>query len=97
MQGYHSVMNVLLFPMWLLSGAVFPSVGAFGWIRSVMAVNPLTYALSALRYCLCDENTIRVMDLPSLSVSLVVTLAFGLAVFGISLLLVQHMSVRGME
>src|SRR6185369_15661736 len=35
-QGYHAVMNLLLLPMWLLSGAVFSIAGASGPIRAVM-------------------------------------------------------------
>ncbi len=48
-QGFHAVMNLVLFPMWLLSGAVFPADGAAGWIRVVMLVNPMTYGVAALR------------------------------------------------
>jgi len=48
-QGFHAVMNLLLFPMWMLSGAFFPESGAAFWLRWVMRVNPLTYGLSALR------------------------------------------------
>ena len=55
-QGFHAVMNLLLFPMWLLSGAVFPPTGAAGWIRAVMAVNPMTYGVSALRTILSDAG-----------------------------------------
>ncbi len=40
--GYHAVMNLLLMPMWLLSGAVFPTTTA-GPVRWVMLANPLTY------------------------------------------------------
>src|SRR5438477_528067 len=35
-QGFHAVMNLLLFPMWLLSGAFFPPSGAPVWLRAVM-------------------------------------------------------------
>lgn len=45
--GYHSVMNVLLLPLWALSGAVFPLDGAAGWLRNVMLLNPLTWANEA--------------------------------------------------
>ena len=45
-QGFHAVMNLLLMPMWLLSGALFPATGAAGWMRVVMDVNPLTFGLS---------------------------------------------------
>jgi ABC-2 type transport system permease protein len=41
--GYHALMNILLMPMWFLSGAVFPVVTAPLWMKAVMAVNPLTY------------------------------------------------------
>ncbi len=48
-QGFHSIMNVVLMPMWLMSGGVFPVDGSSGWIRWVTAVNPLTYGVSGLR------------------------------------------------
>jgi len=41
--GYHALMNILLMPMWFLSGAVFPAATAPIWMKSLMAVNPLTY------------------------------------------------------
>ncbi|MGH9465179.1 MAG: ABC transporter permease [Thermoanaerobaculia bacterium] len=48
-QGFHAVMNLVLFPMWLLSGAFFPVEGAPGWLAGLMQVDPLTYGLAALR------------------------------------------------
>ncbi len=56
-QGFHAIMNLVLFPMWLLSGAVFPSSGAAGWVRAVMLVNPMTYGVSAVRTILNDPGT----------------------------------------
>jgi ABC-2 type transport system permease protein len=47
-QGFHGVMNVVLLPMWLLSGAFFPLSGAPWWLGLLMRVNPLTYGVSAL-------------------------------------------------
>lgn len=41
--GYHAVMNLLLMPMWLLSGAIFPVGTAAGPVRWLMLANPLTY------------------------------------------------------
>ena len=55
-QGFHAIMNVVLIPMWLLSGAVFPPDGASGWIRAVMLVNPMTYGVSAIRGVLSTEG-----------------------------------------
>ena len=55
-QGFHSVMNLLLMPMWLLSGAVFPPGKAVPWVRAVMVGNPLTYGVDALRRVLTGEG-----------------------------------------
>jgi ABC-2 type transport system permease protein len=51
-QGFHAFMNLLLLPMWLLSGAAFPAEGAAPWMRAAMAWNPLTYPMAALRRAL---------------------------------------------
>ena len=47
--GYHSVMSVVLIPLWFLSGALFPVEGAAPWLEWVMQCNPVTYALVVLR------------------------------------------------
>jgi ABC-2 type transport system permease protein len=47
-EGFHGVMNILLLPMWLLSGAVFPMEGAATWLKPVMLVNPLNWANQAI-------------------------------------------------
>lgn len=47
--GYHSMMNILLMPLWLLSGAVFPIEGRGGVFALVAALNPLSYSLKSLR------------------------------------------------
>lgn len=49
-QGFHAIMNLLLIPMWLLSGAAFPISGSQEWIGWVMRFNPLTYGVTALRH-----------------------------------------------
>ena len=48
-QGFHAIMNLVLMPMWLMSGALFPASGASPWLRWVMAANPLAYGMDALR------------------------------------------------
>lgn len=74
-QGFHSIMNLLLMPMWLLSGAVFPVETAPTWLRYVMTVNPLTYAVAALRHVLDAPGT----GFVSLPTALGVTVLFALA------------------
>ncbi len=75
-QGYHGIMNVLMIPMWLLSGAMFPAVGASGWMRWIMAVNPLTYGTAALRQMLYLGEPKMTAGLPSLAVTLPLLVLF---------------------
>ncbi len=48
-QGFHSIMNLVLMPMWLMSGSVFPVEGASAWVRWLTAANPLAYGVAELR------------------------------------------------
>lgn len=43
--GFHGVMNLMLMPMWLLSGGVFPLDSAAAWLRWVAWINPLTWPI----------------------------------------------------
>jgi ABC-2 type transport system permease protein len=49
MEGFSVVMQLLLFPMLFLSGALFPLSGLPGWLTVLTRVNPLTYAVAPLR------------------------------------------------
>ncbi len=91
MQGFHAIMNLLLIPMWMLSGAVFPASGASGWIRAIMLVNPMTYGVSALRLVIfpSETHTGGFAD-PGLALSILVVAAFGLAVLAADIWLVRR-------
>jgi len=81
-QGFHAIMNVLLIPMWLLSGAVFPQTGAAGWVRGVMLANPMTYGVSALRSVLAGSDP--AVGSTSVGGSLAFITVFGLATLALS-------------
>lgn len=49
--GYHVVMSLVLLPLWIMSGAMFPAPGT-GWIRWVERLNPMSYGVSAVRRAL---------------------------------------------
>jgi ABC-2 type transport system permease protein len=49
MEGFQVVMNFLVLPLWLLSGAFFPLRGLPLWMTVLTRVDPLTYAVDALR------------------------------------------------
>jgi ABC-2 type transport system permease protein len=83
-QGFHAIMNVVLMPMWMLSGAFFPASGAPGWLAALMRLNPLTYGIAALRHAFYGAALGEGM--PGAALSLTVTLAVGLAAFSLGLL-----------
>lgn len=51
-QGFHAVMNLVLMPLWFLSGALFPAAGAPAWIQTAIEINPLSHGLALLRHAL---------------------------------------------
>jgi ABC-2 type transport system permease protein len=91
--GFHAIMSVFLFPMWLLSGAFFPGGGS-GWLAWVIRLNPLTYGVAGLRHYLQFAASHAVLvpgsaappvdALPSLAVCWIVTLAFAAAMLAIA-------------
>jgi len=89
-QGFHAIMNVLLIPMWLLSGAVFPAKNASFWLKAVIMVNPLTYGLAAVRWSMYGATAGATMDLPPFALSLVITIAFGLTMFIVALAMTRR-------
>lgn len=85
-QGFHAIMNVLLMPLWMVSGALFPlpAGGAIGWIG---AINPVTYGVAAIRHSLGGQP---LEGAPPLGLSLLVTLGFCVVTFALSSLLVAR-------
>ncbi len=45
--GFHVIMNLVLMPLWILSGAMFPISTAKLWVKVLMWLNPLTYGHTA--------------------------------------------------
>ena len=50
-----AIMSVVLIPLWLISGAMFPKPDT--WVGHVMTVNPMTYAVDAMRACLAGGSS----------------------------------------
>ncbi|MFQ5989478.1 MAG: ABC transporter permease [Candidatus Methylomirabilales bacterium] len=80
-QGFHAIMNLILIPIWLLSGAFFPAAGLPAWLQWVMKLDPLTYGVAAFRRCLYLGNPAAAGDAPPLVLSLVLTVVFSVVAF----------------
>jgi ABC-2 type transport system permease protein len=90
-QGFHAIMNLVLLPIWLLSGAFFPASGASFWLRWIMMVNPLTYGMAALRHALyLGARSGPTVHLPPLLPSMLVTAAFAVVTFYFAMRTVQR-------
>lgn len=87
-QGFHSIMSVLLFPMWLLSGAFFP-LAAQGWLGWVMRANPLTYGVAGLRHALVG-NPEALVGLPTVGVCVGVSVLFAAGCLAVDVWLTQR-------
>jgi ABC-2 type transport system permease protein len=50
-------MSFLVFPLFLLSGALFPIDNLPAWLGPIVFVNPITYAVDGLRWTLLGAST----------------------------------------
>jgi ABC-2 type transport system permease protein len=82
-QGFHGIMNLLLMPMWLLSGAVFPPDKAHAWVKAAMLGNPLTYGVDGVRRALTGQGM-------AWGLSLGVTVGFGALMFALATALARR-------
>ncbi len=48
-QGFGTIMNFVIMPMWFLSGALFPTQGLPWWLNILVRINPLTYGVDLVR------------------------------------------------
>jgi daunorubicin resistance ABC transporter membrane protein len=55
-QGYHAIQMTLLVPLWIVSGAMFPSSPDHPVLAAVMRANPIAYAVSAARRALSGPD-----------------------------------------
>lgn len=58
MEGFSMVMNFIIFPVFLLSGALFPLTMMPEWVRYICYIDPLTYGVDGLRGALIGMSTL---------------------------------------
>jgi ABC-2 type transport system permease protein len=83
--GYHAVMSIVLLPMWVLSGAMFPLKGADSWLAWVMRVNPMRFSVEGVRRALYGaEASVAVGPSAVAGLEVPVLLAFAAAFLGLA-------------
>jgi len=83
-QGFHAVMNLLLIPLWLLSGALFPVHGAAAWMEKLMLLNPLYYGMSAFRQALYLGSASDPQEILSLPLNFLIFSIFSIVMLFLS-------------
>ncbi len=58
MHGFQLIMNFVIFPIFGLSGALFPIESLPEWLRVVTYLDPLTYGVEGIRYGLLGTSAI---------------------------------------
>jgi ABC-2 type transport system permease protein len=56
MEGFHMIMNFIIVPLFLLSGAFFPIGTAPEWMQALMKLNPVAYGVDALRNIMFTDS-----------------------------------------
>ena len=81
MQGFHLVMNLVLFPLLFFSGAFFPLDDLPTWLKVLATANPLSYAVDLLRAAIYADGS-SYFSLP-LDVAVLAALALAAFLWGI--------------
>ncbi|KPK73237.1 ABC transporter [candidate division WOR_3 bacterium SM23_60] len=60
-EGFGTIMNFLVMPMFFLSGAMFPISGLPPWLKTVIVINPLSYGVDLLRTIILGISTFPIV------------------------------------
>jgi ABC-2 type transport system permease protein len=82
MHGFQLIMNFVIFPIFGLSGALFPIQSLPAWLRSVTLVDPLTYGVEGIRFGLTGAAQLApLVSLAGLGVFTLVMVSLGAWLF----------------
>jgi ABC-2 type transport system permease protein len=82
-EGFGTISNFLVMPMYFLSGAIFPPTGLPDWLTALVRLNPMTYGVDALRAALLHNHYFPLgLDLGVLVVFAALVTGVAVATFG---------------
>jgi ABC-2 type transport system permease protein len=81
-ENFAAVVNVVLFPLLFLSGALYPTSNLPAWLRVAVRLNPVTYAVDLMRDALGQPAEFSVSrSIAALAVAIVVAFALAASLF----------------
>jgi len=82
LEGFGNVANFVALPLFFLSGSMYPLEHVPGWLLPVVAVNPITYAVDAMRQvAVGTEGHAMALDLGVLALFAALTAALATLLF----------------
>lgn len=82
MQGFQAINNFVVFPLYFLSGAIYPLDGIPALLHVVSSINPLSYAIDGLRAVLIHQSHYGLpLDVAALVLTTMALVAFGTYTF----------------
>jgi ABC-2 type transport system permease protein len=77
-QGFQAINQFLIFPLFFLSGSLYPLNGVPTALRIIADFNPISYAVDALRETLINQTHFGLArDFAALGITMVVLIVFG--------------------
>jgi len=78
MQGFQAINQFLVFPLYFLSGALYPLTHVPTWLRIIAEINPISYTVDAMRWSMIGSSRFGIWhDVIALLITLVVLIVFG--------------------
>jgi ABC-2 type transport system permease protein len=78
MQGFQAINQFLIFPLYFLSGALYPLNHVPSWLRIVAEINPISYTVDAMRWSLIGTTRFGIWhDVLALVITLIAGVTFG--------------------
>ncbi len=78
MQGFQAINQFLVFPLYFLSGSLYPLTNLPVWLKAITVVNPMSYAVDAMRDVLIGQTHFGLAkDLLVLLATVLVLAVFG--------------------
>ena len=84
MSGYSLIMNFIIFPLFFLSGALFPIENLPPWVQNIAYIDPLMYGVDGLRGCMIGTSQAQfplIVDFLALVISCIVMIYIGAYLF----------------
>ncbi len=78
MQGFQAINQFIVFPLYFLSGALYPLTRVPDWLRIIAEINPISYTVDAMRWAMIGTSRFGLLhDLIAMGITLVLMLVFG--------------------